>query len=31
MRGMVCEIVCILYPLNDHISAIMVAVVQVLT
>ena len=26
-----CEIVCILYPLNDNIFAIIMAVVQVLT
>ena len=31
MRGMVCEIVCILNPINDNISAIIMAVVQVLT
>ena len=31
MRGMVCEIACILYPINDNISAIIIAVVQVLT
>ena len=31
MRGMVSEIVCILYPLNGNISAIIMAVVQVLT
>ena len=31
MRGMVCENVCILYPLNDNIPAIIMAVVQVLT
>ena len=31
MRGMVCEIARILYPIKDNISAIMMAVVQVLT
>ena len=31
MRGIMCEIVCILYPLSDNISAIIMAVVQVLT
>ena len=31
MMGMVSEIVCILYHLNDNISAIIMGVVQVLT
>ena len=31
MRGMVCEIAYILYTINDNISAIIMAVVQVLT
>ena len=31
MRGMVCEIACTLNPINDNISAIIIAVVQVLT
>ena len=31
MRGMVCEIAFILYPINDNISAFIMAIVQVLT